>query len=96
LDIDSNIIQRALKSFKGVACRLDYHGTLTIGNQQVILFDDYGHHPNEIIAVFESLRNTYQNRLLVVIFQPPNVQRWRMLFASVLELILAMGCSLAG
>jgi UDP-N-acetylmuramate--alanine ligase len=65
LDIDSNIIQRALKSFKGVARRLDYHGTLTIGNQQVILFDDYGHHPNEIIAVFESLRNTYQNRRLV-------------------------------
>jgi UDP-N-acetylmuramate--alanine ligase len=80
LDIDSNIIQRALKSFKGVARRLDYHGTLTIGNQQVILFDDYGHHPNEIIAVFESLRNTYQNRRLVVIFQPHRYTRTRDLF----------------
>ncbi|AYQ56315.1 UDP-N-acetylmuramate--alanine ligase [Bathymodiolus thermophilus thioautotrophic gill symbiont] len=80
LDININIIQQALKSFKGVERRLDYHGTLTIGNQSVILFDDYGHHPNEIMAVFESLRNTYQNKRLVVIFQPHRYTRTRDLF----------------
>jgi UDP-N-acetylmuramate--alanine ligase len=80
LDININIIQQALKSFKGVERRLDYHSTLTIGNQSVILFDDYGHHPNEIMAVFESLRNTYQNKRLVVIFQPHRYTRTRDLF----------------
>ncbi|CAC9434801.1 UDP-N-acetylmuramate--L-alanine ligase (EC 6.3.2.8) [uncultured Gammaproteobacteria bacterium] len=80
LDIGIELIQSALKSFTGVARRLDYHGVLNIANQQVILFDDYGHHPNEIIAVFESLRNTYQDRRLVVIFQPHRYTRTRDLF----------------
>ncbi|MDC9714953.1 MAG: UDP-N-acetylmuramate--L-alanine ligase [Gammaproteobacteria bacterium] len=80
LDIGVELIQSALKSFTGVARRLDYHGVLNIANQQVALFDDYGHHPNEIMAVFESLRNTYQDRRLVVIFQPHRYTRTRDLF----------------
>ncbi|MEO1895517.1 MAG: Mur ligase family protein, partial [Methylococcales bacterium] len=80
LDIGVDIIQSALKTFSGVARRLDYHGTLNIAGQSVALFDDYGHHPNEINAVFESLYNTYQDRRLVVIFQPHRYSRTRDLF----------------
>ncbi|MEO1890411.1 MAG: UDP-N-acetylmuramate--L-alanine ligase [Candidatus Thioglobus sp.] len=80
LDIGVDIIQSALKTFSGVARRLDYHGTLNIAEQSVALFDDYGHHPNEINAVFESLYNTYQDRRLVVIFQPHRYSRTRDLF----------------
>jgi UDP-N-acetylmuramate--alanine ligase len=80
LDIGIDIIQSALKTFSGVARRLDYHGTLNIAEQPVILFDDYGHHPNEINAVFESLNSTYQDRRLVVIFQPHRYSRTRDLF----------------
>ncbi|RUM85270.1 MAG: UDP-N-acetylmuramate--L-alanine ligase, partial [Candidatus Thioglobus sp.] len=39
-----------------------------------------GHHPNEINAVFESLNSTYQDRRLVVIFQPHRYSRTRDLF----------------
>lgn len=80
LDIDIAIIQSALKSFAGVERRLDYHGKLYIGSNQVSYFDDYGHHPNEIIAVFESLKNTYKNKRLVLIFQPHRYTRTRDLF----------------
>ena len=80
LSIEVNIIQSSLKDFSGVARRLDYHGSLNINNRNVTLFDDYGHHPNEINAVFESLQNTYQNRRLVVIFQPHRYSRTRDLF----------------
>ncbi len=80
LGIDIKIIQTALKSFGGVARRLDFHGTLTIDDKQVLLFDDYGHHPNEIKAVFESLKDTYKDRRLVVIFQPHRYTRTRDLF----------------
>jgi UDP-N-acetylmuramate--alanine ligase len=80
LDIGIDIIQSALKTFSGVARRLDYHGTLNIAEQPVILFDDYGHHPNEINAVFEGLYSTYQDRRLVVIFQPHRYSRTRDLF----------------
>ena len=80
LDIGVDIIQSALKTFSGVARRLDYHGTLNIAERSVALFDDYGHHPNEINAVFESLYSTYQDRRLVVIFQPHRYSRTRDLF----------------
>ncbi len=80
LKIKTSIIQSALESFSGVARRLDHHGTLNINKHQVLLFDDYGHHPNEISAVFESLKNTYQDRRLVVIFQPHRYSRTRDLF----------------
>jgi len=80
LNIDTDIIQSALKDFAGVARRLDYHGKLNISKQVVDLFDDYGHHPNEINAVFESLQNTYQDQRLVVIFQPHRYSRTRDLF----------------
>jgi UDP-N-acetylmuramate--L-alanine ligase (EC 6.3.2.8) len=80
LKIKVEVIQSALKSFSGVARRLDYHGLLEINNKHVSLFDDYGHHPNEINAVFESLQNTYQDKRLVVIFQPHRYSRTRDLF----------------
>ncbi len=80
LDIDTKIIKRALLSFSGVARRLDYHGKLDINQQQVSLFDDYGHHPAEIDAVFNSLKNTYSDQRLVVIFQPHRYSRTCELF----------------
>ncbi|SMN17236.1 UDP-N-acetylmuramate--alanine ligase [uncultured Candidatus Thioglobus sp.] len=80
LDINIDIIQSALNNFSGVARRLDYHQQLTINNQSVELFDDYGHHPVEISAIFDSLRNTYPDKRLVVIFQPHRYSRTRDLF----------------
>lgn len=80
LEIDVNIIQSALNDFLGVARRLDYHHQLTINQHTVELFDDYGHHPVEISAIVDSLKHTYPDRRLVVIFQPHRYSRTRDLF----------------
>ncbi len=80
LDIEVEIIQSALNKFSGVARRLDYHQQLTINKQSVELFDDYGHHPVEVSAIFNSLKNTYPDKRLVVIFQPHRYSRTRDLF----------------
>lgn len=80
LNIEVDTIQNALKSFSGVARRLDYHGGLNVNGKKILYFDDYGHHPNEINAVFESLKNTYPDRRLLVIFQPHRYSRTRDLF----------------
>ncbi|MBT3276617.1 UDP-N-acetylmuramate--L-alanine ligase [Candidatus Thioglobus sp.] len=80
LDINISIVQSALNQFSGVARRLDYHGQLAIQEHSVDLFDDYGHHPVEINAIFDSLKNTYPDRRLVVIFQPHRYSRTRDLF----------------
>jgi len=80
LDINIKDIQNALSHFSGVSRRLDYHQTLKINHHNIPLFDDYGHHPNEISEVFSSLRNTFPDKRLVVIFQPHRYSRTRDLF----------------
>ncbi len=80
LDIKIKDIQKALSHFSGVSRRLDYHQKLKINNKNIPLFDDYGHHPNEISEVFTSLRNTFPDKRLVVIFQPHRYSRTRDLF----------------
>ena len=80
LDINIEDIQKALSHFSGVSRRLDYHQELKINNQNIPLFDDYGHHPNEISEVFSTLRNTFPDKRLVVIFQPHRYSRTRDLF----------------
>jgi UDP-N-acetylmuramate--alanine ligase len=80
IGIDTKLIQRAIGTFSGVARRLDYHGKININNNKLSLFDDYGHHPNEIAEVFKSLNNTYPDKRLVVIFQPHRYTRTRDLF----------------
>ena len=80
IEIEPKIIQQALSNFSGVSRRLDYHQDLTINQLPIPLFDDYGHHPNEISAVLSTLRNTYPTNRLVVIFQPHRYTRTRDLF----------------
>ncbi len=80
LEIDLKVIQKALSHFSGVSRRLDYHQNLTINTHLIPLFDDYGHHPNEITEVVSTLRNTYPDKRLVVIFQPHRYSRTRDLF----------------
>ena len=80
LEIDTKIIQQSLANFHGVARRLDYHQQVLINEHSLDLFDDYGHHPNEIEAVFSSLKATYPQQRLVVIFQPHRYSRTRDLF----------------
>jgi len=80
LEIEPKIIQHALSNFSGVSRRLDYHQDLIINHQPIPLFDDYGHHPNEIAAVLSTLRDTYPTNRLVVIFQPHRYSRTRDLF----------------
>ena len=80
LEIGIDIIQKALSHFSGVSRRLDYHQNLLINTHHLPLFDDYGHHPKEISAVLSTLRDTYPEKRLVVIFQPHRYSRTRDLF----------------
>ena len=80
LDIELKVIQKALSHFSGVSRRLDYHQNLIVNTHLVPLFDDYGHHPNEITEVVSTLRNTYPDKRLMVIFQPHRYSRTRDLF----------------
>ncbi|MAD98250.1 MAG: UDP-N-acetylmuramate--L-alanine ligase [Flavobacteriaceae bacterium] len=59
-------IKDKLKSFAGVQRRFSY----PFQSEERILIDDYAHHPTEINAVSNAVREMYPNEKVMVIFQP--------------------------
>jgi len=59
-------IKQRLSSFKGVKRRFTYK----IKTENLVLIDDYAHHPTEINAVECSVREMYPNENVLVVFQP--------------------------
>jgi UDP-N-acetylmuramate--alanine ligase len=85
LAIDDAAIQRALAAFQGIDRRLQQVAVLP-GN--IAIVDDYGHHPTEIAATLDAIRQGWPNRRLVLAFQPHRYTRTRDLiddFAHVLS-----------
>jgi len=88
LEIDDSAIQRALAGFQGIERRLQFLGDVAIGTGSVALVDDYGHHPTEIAATVEAVRQGWPGRRVVLVFQPHRYTRTRDLldeFAQVLS-----------
>ncbi len=65
LDIEFDTIKKALQEFSGVKRRLEKIGTA----QNILIFDDYAHHPTEIKTTLKGVRNTTSGRI-VALFQP--------------------------
>jgi UDP-N-acetylmuramate--alanine ligase len=80
LGIDTQSISQSLVNFKGANRRLDYKGNITIGNNNIQVFDDYGHHPSEIRVVLEGMRKSFPDKRIIIIFQPHRYSRTRDLF----------------
>ena len=59
-------IARALASFKGIQRRFSYQ----IKTDELVYIDDYAHHPTEINAVHQAVRELYPNEKVLAIFQP--------------------------
>jgi UDP-N-acetylmuramate--alanine ligase len=73
-------IARALREFAGVDRRCQVIGHVALDGGDVVLVDDYGHHPREIAATVEAVRAAWPERRLIVAFQPHRYTRTRDLF----------------
>ena len=62
----SDAIAKALASFKGIRRRFSYQ----IKTPNLVYIDDYAHHPTEINAVHQAVRELYPNQKVLAIFQP--------------------------
>ncbi|HHS13114.1 MAG TPA: UDP-N-acetylmuramate--L-alanine ligase [bacterium] len=72
MEIPFGSIQKALKSFTGVHRRFEIKGEV----QNVLVIDDYAHHPTEIEATLRAARKGW-NRRVVAVFQPHLYTRTR-------------------
>lgn len=79
LKIDENVARKALEEFNGTWRRLEKRGETKEG---VIIYDDYAHHPTEIKASLQALRELFpkENKKITVVFQPHLYSRTKALF----------------
>lgn len=87
LGVADEAITTSLGAFKGVGRRFQVHGDLDLKVGTVTLVDDYGHHPREIAATLEALRQAWPQRRAIVIFQPHRYTRTRDLFEDFVHVL---------
>ena len=80
LGVEDQAIIKALSEFKGVGRRFQINGDLEYQGGKLTLVDDYGHHPRELAATLEALRQAWPTRRKVVVFQPHRYTRNRDLY----------------
>ncbi|GGG96722.1 UDP-N-acetylmuramate--L-alanine ligase [Pedobacter zeae] len=73
LGIDADKVKQAVANFKGVKRRFEY----IVNNGNQIYIDDYAHHPEELKACFDAVRQLYPDKKLTVVFQPHLFTRTR-------------------
>jgi UDP-N-acetylmuramate--alanine ligase len=77
LNIPEAAICEGLASFGGIGRRFQVNGLVAVADGDVLLVDDYGHHPSELAATIQAAREGWPRRRLVVAFQPHRYTRTR-------------------
>lgn len=62
---------RGIESYNGVDRRMQFRYEV----RGIKFYDDYGHHPTEVLAVLSAFKEKYPKRRLVVLFQPHRFSR---------------------
>ncbi len=83
LEVPLNVTREAIASFHGVQRRFTVLGTVPIARDgkrgDVMIVDDYGHHPAEVAATLAAAQSGFDRRV-VVAFQPHRYTRTAALF----------------
>ena len=88
INLDANVIVRTLEEFGGIGRRFEiqHQGPLRIDGalQDVVLVDDYAHHPTAIAATLKAARRRYPERRLIAVYQPHMYSRTKTFFEQFL------------
>ena len=86
--VDDESIQSGLSNFMGVGRRFQIYGEFDVGTgKTAMLVDDYGHHPREVAATIDAIRQGWPDRRLVMIYQPHRYTRTRDLYDDFVEVL---------
>jgi UDP-N-acetylmuramate--alanine ligase len=75
LELDFEGVRRALENFAGIQRRFQIRGQAA----GILVVDDYGHHPAEILATLAAARQGWERRI-VAVFQPHRYTRTQLCF----------------
>ena len=76
LDLGIGVIKEGLKNLGGLVRRFQLKGE----KRDILVLDDYGHHPTEITATLKTAKECWPERRLIVVFQPHRYTRTEALF----------------
>ncbi len=78
-----------LQGFQGVGRRFQVHGHFPVaaGGGEVMLVDDYGHHPREVAATIRAIREGWPGKRLVMVYQPHRYSRTRDLYEDFVQVL---------
>ena len=79
-------IKKGISSFTGVGRRYEKH-KIKIDSEEVILIDDYGHHPLEIASNINAYKEEYPKKKVCMIFQPHRFSRTAQLFDDFVKVL---------
>ncbi len=87
--VSDEAILAGLAGFAGVGRRFQVHGHFPAPGQdgEVMLVDDYGHHPREVDMVIKAVRAGWPKRRLVMLYQPHRYSRTRDLFEDFVRVL---------
>ena len=85
--VSDEAIIKALGEFQGVGRRFQVYGEFDTGRGNVLMVDDYGHHPSEVRATVETIRAAWPDRRLVMVYQPHRYTRTRDLYEDFVQVL---------
>jgi UDP-N-acetylmuramate--alanine ligase len=87
LGIKEKDILSALSAFKGTWRRFEENEVILKNKKKVILINDYAHHPTEIKATIQAVKEKYPKEKIVVVFQPHQYERTYRLFSQFISVL---------
>jgi UDP-N-acetylmuramate--alanine ligase len=76
LGISPEMIKKPLSQFTGTARRSELMGIY----RGALIYDDYGHHPTEVLKTIKAFKEFYEHKRLIVLFHPHTFTRTKALF----------------
>ena len=83
LPFKDNFTKSALEKFSGINRRMQFLGKLG----QTVVIDDYGHHPTEIKNTILTLRESFPESEVSMVFQPHRFTRTKDLYEGFVEVL---------
>ena len=85
--ISDEDIVNGIAAFGGVGRRFDVKLPLQLAAGEVMLVDDYGHHPTEVAATIRAIRSGWPEKRLVMIYQPHRFSRTHDLYDDFVDVL---------
>lgn len=85
--ISDEAIIAGLDKFSGVGRRFEMVGEYQVEGGSAMLVDDYGHHPTEVKATIQAVRDGWPEKRLVMVFQPHRYSRTRDLYEDFVQVL---------